>query len=169
MTEAEMHREEMDVFRTPGFGWRVGLSIAVIFGWLAFVIIWLFFYADRYDVFQNIAIFLVSVIVALGILAGAWATWGIRYASRMGHEPHMDKPHGATVVNVVAGVGWLIFLVIWLFFYASNYNGYQNLAVFILSLMVLGAITGSVWVVKWLRIKTAMPPSPPPVTPPAAP
>ncbi len=168
--------EEMDMFRTPGFAWRVGLSIAVVFGWVAFVIIWLFFEADKTSVFKNIAILLVSIIIGIGILAAAWATWGIRYASRF-HEPHMEKPKGTNVINGIAGVGWLIFLVVWLFNYAGNYNGYQNLAVFILSLMVLGAITGSVWVFKWIRVRRMahmppmppMPPSPPMQSPPANP
>ena len=142
------------MFRTPGFAWLVGLSIAVVFGWLVFLIIWLFFYAPDYGVFQNIAIFLVSVLVGVGILAAAWATWGIRYAKSMGEEPHMEKPKGTTIVNAIAGIGWLIFIVIWLYNYAQNYNGYQNLAIFIASLMVLGAVTGSVWVLKWLKIRT---------------
>ena len=143
---------DMDPFRTPGFAWRVGLSIAVVFGWLVFLIIWLFFYANKYDVLQNIAIFLASVLVGVGILAASWATWGIRYA-RSGRAPQFDKPRGTMIINAVAGVGWLIFLVIWLFYYASNYNGYQNLAIFIASLMVLGAITGSSWVVRWMRTR----------------
>ena len=156
MTEAQIPKPEVekDMFRTPGFAWRVGLSIAVVFGWLAFLIIWLFFYADEFGVFQNIAMFLVSVLVGVGILAAAWATWGIRYAKSMGEEPHMEKPKGGTIVNIVAGIGWLIFLVVWLFYYADDYSAYQNLAIFIASLMVLGAVTGSAWVLKWLKIRT---------------
>jgi len=157
MTETQVPKPEVekDVFRTPGFAWRVGLSIVVVFGWLVFLIIWLFFYAADFGVFQNIAIFLVSVLVGVGTLAAAWATWGIRYAKSMGEGPHMEKPKGTTVVNIVACIGWLIFLVVWLFYYANNYTGYQNLAIFIASLMVLGAVTGSAWILKWLKIRTA--------------
>jgi hypothetical protein len=146
---------EKDMFRTPGFAWRVGLSILVVFGWLAYLIIWLFFYAGDFGVFQNIAIFLVSIIVAIGVLAAAWATWGIRYAKSIGEYPHMDKPRGATIVSAIAGVGWVIFLIIWLFYYAGDYTGYQNLAILIASLLVLGAVTGSAHALKWLRIRTA--------------
>jgi len=143
------------MFRTPGFAWRVGLSILVVFGWLAYLIIWLFFYAVDFGVFQNIAIFLVSIIIAIGILASAWATWGIRYAKSIGETPHMEKPRGATIVGIIAGIGWVIFLIIWLFYYAADYNPYQNLAIFITSVLVLGAITGSAQMLKWLRIRTA--------------
>lgn len=141
-----------DILSTPGFAWRVGLSIVVVFGWLAFLIIWLFFYAGDYDVFQNIAIFLVSIIVGIGTLAAAWATWGIRYASKLsggGHE--CMKPKGTWVLNTVAGLCWVVFLIVWLYFYAGDYSGYQNLAILITSLLVLGAVTSSAWVVRWIR------------------
>ena len=141
-----------EFFRTPGFAWRVGVSLLVVFGWLAFVIIWLFFYAGDFDVWQNIAVLLVSIIIGIGILAAAWASWGIKYASRFGGDgAECKKPTGASVVNAIAGIGWLIFLIIWLFYYADDYSGYQNLAIFITSVLVLGAVTGSIWVVRWIR------------------
>lgn len=152
MGEVTIKEEATDPFRTPGFAWRVGLSIFVVFGWLAFVIIWLFFYAGDYGVFQNIAIFLVSVIVGIGILAGAWASWGIRYASKIGGQgKEWHSPKAGWIVNSVAGLGWLIFLIIWLYFYAGDYSGYQNLAIVITSLLVWGAVSGSAWLVRWMR------------------
>ncbi len=152
MSEGQVPKGEMEVFGTPGFAWRVGLSIFVVFGWLAFFIIWLFFYAGDYGVFQNIAVLLVSIIIGIGTLAAAWATWGIKYASKFGGQGmQWTKPKGAWILNAVAGVGWVIFLIIWLFYYADDYSGYQNLAIFILSLLVLGAVTSSAWVVRWMR------------------
>jgi hypothetical protein len=152
MAEVEIPREPTDILSTPGFAWRVGLSILVVFGWLAFLIIWLFFYAGDYDVFQNIAIFLVSIIIGIGILAAAWATWGIKYASRFsGAGAGSMMPKGTWVLSAVAGLGWLVFLIVWLFFYAGDYNGYQNLAILITSILVLGAVTSSTWVVRWIR------------------
>lgn len=152
MGEGDIPKEATDVFGTPGFAWRVGLSIIVAFGWLAFLIIWLFFYAGDYDVFQNIAIFLVSIIVGIGILAAAWATWGIRYASKLGGQgAECMTPKGTWILNAVAGFGWLVFLIVWLFFYAGDYSGYQNLAILITSLLVLGAVTSSTWIVRWIR------------------
>lgn len=143
-----------EILREKGFGWRVGASIFIVFGWLAFLIIWLFFFAGDYGVFQNIAILLVSIIVGVGLLASIWASWGIRYAAmhRGQQEPHMHmKSRWSTVVSIVAGIGWLIFIIVWLFFYADNYSGYQNLAIFIASILVLGAISGSAWFVHWMR------------------
>lgn len=142
------------MWTTPGFGWRVAVSILIAIGWLSVLILWLFFYADKYSIFQNLAIVIVSVLVAVGLLAAMWAPWGIRMAKSAGVERPMrfGKPILMTVISVLSGIGWLVFLVIWLFNYADDYNGYQNLAVFILSLLVLGIVNGGGWAV-WGMMK----------------
>ena len=48
-------------------------------------------------------------------------------------------------VSIVVGVGWLIFLVILLWFYAGALGVYKSLAVFIISILVVGAILGPLW------------------------
>lgn len=49
-------------------------------------------------------------------------------------------------VSVVVGVGWLIFLIIFLGFYAQGLdNVYQVLAIILASILVVGAILGSMW------------------------
>jgi hypothetical protein len=48
-------------------------------------------------------------------------------------------------VSIISIVGWIIFLILWLFFYASNYDIYQNIAIIIISLLILGLIKGIVW------------------------
>ncbi|HEX9907182.1 MAG TPA: hypothetical protein VGB78_01790 [Thermoplasmata archaeon] len=132
---------------TPGFGWRVGASILIAIGWLSFLILWLFFYASAYNIFQNLAIVIVSVLASVGLLGAMWAPWGMRMAKTAGvsQKCEPDRPILMTVISVATGVGWLIFLMIWLFFYAGEYNGYQNIAVFILSLVVVGIVNGGGW------------------------
>lgn len=49
-------------------------------------------------------------------------------------------------VSIVVGVGWLIFLVLFLWFYAADFGIYKSLAIFILSVLVVGAILGPMWV-----------------------
>jgi len=71
-----------DMMKTKGFGWRVSLSIIMCVGWLIFLIIWLFFYASGFDVYQNIAIFLVSLLAVGGVLGAAWAPWGMKHEHR---------------------------------------------------------------------------------------
>ncbi len=146
MTEESIPKEGLDVIRSGGFGWRVSASIAVFFGWLIFLIIWLFFYASDYSVFQNLAVVLVSILAGIGILAATWASWGLRFAKHFDHDIHeVHKPKWPTVLSAIAGVGWLIFIVIWLFFYADDFSGYQNLAIVIVSIMVLAGISTAAW------------------------
>jgi len=59
------------------FGSRVAGTVIVGVGWLAFILIWLAFYAGNFDFWQNLAVLLVSVIVAIGIVAVIWIKWAL--------------------------------------------------------------------------------------------
>ncbi|MFQ6129778.1 MAG: hypothetical protein ACE5OT_03080 [Candidatus Hadarchaeaceae archaeon] len=56
-------------------------------------------------------------------------------------------PGGAArvAVSIVVGVGWLIFLILFLAFYADGFSIYQNLAIILASLLVMCAILGPMW------------------------
>ena len=56
-----MEEDEEEIMETPGFAWRVSLSIIVGVGWLVFLILWLTFYAAAFTVLENIVIIIVSV------------------------------------------------------------------------------------------------------------
>ena len=58
--------------------WRIGISIASGFGWLIFLVVWLFFYADRFSLYQNIGIFLASLLVVGLVNALAWFSFGMK-------------------------------------------------------------------------------------------
>ncbi len=116
-----------------GFRLRVASSIVIFFGWLIFLVIWLFFYASGYSLAQNIAVFLVSTLFMIGSMALIWATWGLRYAHVYG-PPNQAWPYNPparprvrSVLRGVAAIAWLTFLVIWLFFYAQDFSTYQNI------------------------------------------
>ena len=53
---------------------------------------------------------------------------------------------GRIAISIIAGVGWIIFLIVWLFFFADDYSIYQNIAIFIVSLLIEGGIQGPVWI-----------------------
>jgi hypothetical protein len=81
--------EEEEIIKpdeTPGFGWRVSLSIIVSIGWLVFLILWLFFYASDFTVYQNIAIILASILIMSAILGASWASWSIKYGRKFGNK-----------------------------------------------------------------------------------
>ncbi len=78
----------------PGLGSRVAVSIAVFFGWLVFLVVWLVFFAKGFSVIENIGIALVAFLVGIAVLAMAWASWGIKYGKKMErwkHAGHMKE------------------------------------------------------------------------------
>jgi hypothetical protein len=59
-------------------GWRVGVSIASFFGSMIAVILWLFFYAGSFTVYQNIALVVVIILAFIGVMGAVWASWGMK-------------------------------------------------------------------------------------------
>ena len=131
-------------------GWRVSLSIVMGVGWLAFVIIWLAFFAGDetygFSGYQNFAIILISILVVVMVLGGSWASWGIRYIPKEGKE--MMKVAGFTsriIASIIIPIALMIFLIIWFFFYADSFNFYQNIAIVLVSILAIGGILGATW------------------------
>jgi hypothetical protein len=83
---AEKDNKENEMMMEPGFRWRVALSIIVCIGWLIFLIIWLGFFAGDFNIYQNIAIFLASILGIGVILGPAWAHWGMKYGWKYDKE-----------------------------------------------------------------------------------
>ncbi|MFO7991392.1 MAG: hypothetical protein R6U61_03740 [Thermoplasmata archaeon] len=172
--------------------WRTVLSIITAFGWLAFLVIWLFFYAGDYTVYQNLGVILLSLIILFFINGSAWksinkgdgwksvftmltglilcvffAYWLYYHASDYSLLENigvfilsilfvgaansliwipLDSRTGwRSAVSAVSSVGWIIFLIYWLMAYSSTFNIYQNIAIFIVSILVLAGINVVVW------------------------
>ena len=68
--------------RSEGMGWRVGVSIVGFFGAMIAVILWLFFYAASFTVYQNIAVIVVIFIAFIAVMGATWASWGMRQGAR---------------------------------------------------------------------------------------
>lgn len=75
-TKAKQYKRPED---TPGFAWRISLTIIVFFALIVFLVIWLFFYADAFTLYQNIAVVLASILIFIGVMGASWAFWGIKY------------------------------------------------------------------------------------------
>ena len=80
-----------DMMKTKGFGWRISLSIITGIGWLVFLILWLFFYAAGFNLYHNIAIFIVSILVVGGILGASWTPWGMKYGKKFEESGSKSK------------------------------------------------------------------------------
>lgn len=130
---SEFNSEGMSDFTRRGLGWRIAISILTVFGWLAFAVIWLFFYAGDYSLFENVGVFIFSVLAFVGINAATWASIGARFAHSQ------DRKKGArSVLGAMAGVAWAAVMAVWFYAYAADFTIYQTIAVLIASLIVLG-------------------------------
>jgi protein-S-isoprenylcysteine O-methyltransferase Ste14 len=67
-------------------GWRIAVSILSLFGAIIGVILWLFFYAGNFNVYQNIAIIIVILLAFVGITGAVWAPWGMRQSQWWGDK-----------------------------------------------------------------------------------
>lgn len=127
-----------------GMGWRVSLSILGGVGWLVFLLVWLIFYAADFSGYQNVAVVLLSLLAVAGLLGVPWTIWGW---GRKPEEIRMMKTPGfrwRVVFSAVSIPAALLFLVGWLYFYADGYSIYQNIAVFIIALLIAGGLQGAV-------------------------
>jgi len=64
----------------------------------------------------------------------------------------ITKPSGWRVsLSIVIGVVWLIFLIVWLAFYAGDYTFNKNIAIILISILVLIIVLGTPWAAWGLR------------------
>ena len=130
----------------PDMGWRPSFSIIVGVGWLIFIIIWLAFYASDYSWEKNLAIILLSILITFLLLGGVWALWGIRMMPKKGWEIFkMSGFRSRIITSIVLPLAVMIFLIIWFWYCAEPYTVYQNIAVFIVALLIMGGILGAIW------------------------
>jgi hypothetical protein len=71
----------IDRERSEGMGWRVAVSIITFFGSMIAVILWLFFFAGDFTVYQNIALVVVILLSFIAIMGATWASWGMRHGA----------------------------------------------------------------------------------------
>jgi len=50
-----------------------------------------------------------------------------------------------SAASMLLWAAWAGSLILWLYFLADNYTGYQNLALFIVSVLIAGAATAALW------------------------
>lgn len=143
----ECDYETLKKMNSLGMAWRISVSAVSALSWLAFFILWLAFYAGDFNAYENIAIIILSVVVFVALNVAVWVPFGMKFAE---NEPK-QKTTGADIVSIIAGVGWLSFLLAWLLMYAGDYDIYQNIAVFIVSLLAFGAISAVAHAMNWSR------------------
>ena len=67
-------------------GWRISATILSFFGVIIGMVVWLFFYAEDFSVYQNIAVVAVIILGFLSAMGTTWATWGMKYGAKIGRK-----------------------------------------------------------------------------------
>ncbi|MFX1481632.1 MAG: hypothetical protein ACFFCP_00435 [Promethearchaeota archaeon] len=106
-------------------------STVSFIAWIAFTIIWLFFFASSYPVFQNIAIVFIALLIIGALNAVLWIP------SVEGRRPK---------ASAISGIGWIIFLIVWIIFFAVYFGFYENIGITIASLLFIGLLNMFLWV-----------------------
>jgi len=75
VTEVSQDPEEM--------GWRVPVTILAFFGDLIALVLWLLFYAESFNPYQNAGVVIVIFLAFAATMGATWASWGMRQGGRL--------------------------------------------------------------------------------------
>ncbi len=127
--------------------WRVHVTILVSMLWIVSILVWYPFYSHLYGVYFNIAIGWASFVIVLLIYAVTWLSLG-RDEMRIdvGHRP---------AVTIVLFVIWSIFIIYWLLFQGNPNYWEHDAAVGILSLIIVLVFISVTWI-PWIRAQGEM-------------
>ncbi len=67
-------------------------------------------------------------------------------------QPRKTSPIGLIVASMVGFLVWLVFILVYALFWSEQFNLFQNIVVFIVSLCITGLIVGMMWII-WGRDK----------------
>jgi hypothetical protein len=127
-------------------GLKPTVSIIGGVGWLIFIILWFAFYASDYSWEKNIAILLLSILIIFLILGGMWAIWSLRMIPKKGWEIFKIKGFKwRIIISIILPFAAIIFLIIWFWYYAEPLTVWQNIAVLLVDLLLLGGMLGIIW------------------------
>jgi len=59
-------------------------------------------------------------------------------------KPQQPEPW-RIYITIIVGLGWLVGLALWLFYYAASFGILQNIGIFLLSLAIVGIIIIPLW------------------------
>ncbi|MBN2230065.1 MAG: hypothetical protein JW779_10805 [Candidatus Thorarchaeota archaeon] len=119
-------------------GSRPKATIGLLFLWILFLAIWMWIFAIDFSGYQNSAAVLFSFAIYVAITIGLWLPW----ARRRDEGPE-------SWFSIGLAFAWVLTLALWFWFFADNFDMYQNLAIFLVSLLAMAAISGSAQWLKW--------------------
>jgi len=86
-------KEGKEMFKMFGFKWRIQSSIVIPFISMVFLIVWFWFYAAPFTIWQNIAVILITILAVGGILGSIWTRWGMKNAWKFDKQKQTSYYH----------------------------------------------------------------------------
>lgn len=77
-------KEGREILKFKGFRWRLTISIILLFVAFIFLIVWFWFYAEPFTIWQHIAVILVTILIIGAILSVIWIGWSKKYGDEFG-------------------------------------------------------------------------------------
>ncbi len=71
-------KEGRDIAKMMGFRWRIWTSMFLPILALVFLIFYFWFFGEKFNVWQHIAVILITIILMAGILGGIWGHWSMK-------------------------------------------------------------------------------------------
>jgi hypothetical protein len=129
---------QISIDGVPSVGTRPKTTVGLFFLWILVLTVWMWFLADSYSLNQNIAAVLFSFAIFCGIIIGIWYSW----------TRDMDEGPESWF-SIGLAFAWVATLSLWFWFFADYFDFYQNVAIFLVSLLAMAAISGATQWKKW--------------------
>jgi len=59
-------------------GTRVAGTVVALFGWLAFIVLYLAFFGSNFNFWQSLAVFIASGAIVIAVVSVLWIRWALR-------------------------------------------------------------------------------------------
>ena len=129
----------------PSAGEGSGAKVSAMGGilWLMFLIYWAPFQMEEFTIYQNVSVFLLSFLIMMVIVVSPWR-------GKMRIEPDGIGLGRKPQASITVFVAWLLFIIIWMWFFAGDFTGERNVAVVLLSVAIGFALLLAMWL-PWAR------------------
>lgn len=143
--------------KSTGLLGRIVLTILIGTGFLSGSLIYAAFYAAEHSWFQRIVVVLVGLVLAVASISLVWVTWALpRKVLAWSSEDRMRIADWRGIVSITAGAGFLVGLLTYVGFYATDFSTFQKIVVVLVALILAGAVVSIVSLVwgkgRWRRM-----------------
>jgi hypothetical protein len=75
--------------------------------------------------------------------------------SKSKRRQHMNEnkeyPRNRIALSIIAGIGWLIFILLFTLFWSTDFSTFQSLMIILISFLIVGALIGLMWIISGIK------------------